>query len=318
VGFTSIGAAIKVLQGALASGPNTINVSGACRENVLINNVDQLTIAGSNGASITDASADTADVLDIRTPHVTIVGMTIDGLSGVNFDAVDCEQGSFCKLIGDTIQGGADGVGVYNPSSALIVGGVIQNITSDGIFAFGDVVAAGVTIQGNPVGVIVRRGGRATLSIADPASSPILAITQSTVASNSAGIQVGQGAEFSCAGCIVRDNRGDGVHLDVSAAATIQLGFLANGFTGVPPAITRNSGNGVYVGDLSSAIFKGASTVTGNGQPNISCTSPTSVTRGALTAAGGSAIPIARTNEGPDVIRYPVDQVGISLRHTER
>jgi hypothetical protein len=37
-------------------GPSTINVSGACHENVLFQNVDRLTIAGSNGASITDAS----------------------------------------------------------------------------------------------------------------------------------------------------------------------------------------------------------------------------------------------------------------------
>lgn len=130
-------------------------------------------------------------------------------------------------------------------------------------------------------------GQRSALPIRRPA--PFLQLPSLLSQAILLAFKVGQGAEFSCAGCIVRDNRGDGVHLDVSAAATIQLGFLANGFTGVPPAITRNSGNGVYVGDLSSATFKGASTVTANGQPNISCTSPTSVTRGALTAAGGSA-----------------------------
>jgi len=289
VGFTSIGAAIKVLQGALASGPNTINVSGACHENVLIKDLDLLTITGSNGASITDASGGTADVVDIRGSRVTISGMTIDVLNGVNFDAVDCEQASQCKLIGNTIQGGGDAVGVYNLCSAIIVGGVLQNATSDGIFANGDVVAAGVTIQGNPVGVVVRAGGRATVAIADPGSVPILAITPSIVANNNAGILVTEGGQFRCSGCIVQNNTGDGIHLDVSAVATVGPGFLSNGST-VRPAVTHNSGHGVYVGDVSSATFRGpASTVTGNGQPDILCNSPTAVTRGALVAAGGAA-----------------------------
>lgn len=287
VGFTSIGAALKVLQGALASGPNTINVSGACHENILIKDMDLLTIAGGNGASITDASGGTADVVDIRSSRVTITGMTIDGLNGVNYDTVDCEQASSCRLTGNTIQGDADAVGVYGLSTAFIVGGVIQNGTSSGILALGDVVAAGVTVQGNPVGVVVRRGARAQLGVADPASVPILAITPSIVTNNSAGVQVTQGAEFTCAGCIVRNNAGDGIHLDMSAAGTIQQAFLGNG-TAIPAAVTRNSGNGVYVGDLSSVTFKGASTVTGNAPPDISCNSSTSVTRGAVAAAGGN------------------------------
>jgi hypothetical protein len=287
-GLSSIGAALKMLQSPLFSGPNTINVSGSCRENLLINDMDLLTIAGSKGASLTDASGGTADVVDIRHSRVSIIGMTIDGLTGINYDAVDCEQMSQCTLVGNTIQGDADVVGVYNLSSALIVGGVIQNGTSDGIFALGDVVAAGVEIQGNPVGVIVRNGSRTRVRVADPASDPILTITPSTVANNSAGILVSQGAEFSCTGCIVQNNTGDGIHIDVSAAATIQAATLGNGST-IPPLVTGNSGNGVYVGDLSSATFKGTSTVTGNGQPDISCNSSTSVTRSALAAAGGPA-----------------------------
>jgi hypothetical protein len=286
-GLNSIGAALKFLQGTPVAESHTINVSGACRENLLINNMDLLTITGTNGASITDASGGTADVIDIRHSRVTIIGMIIDGLTGVYFDAIDCEQMSQCTLTGNTIQGDADVVGVYNLSSALIVGGAIQNGTSDGIFAFGDVVAAGVAIQGSPVGVIVRNGGRARVRVADPASDPILAITPTIVANNGTGILVSQGAEFSCTACTVDNNAGDGIHIDVSAAATIQPSTLANGST-IAPVVTGNSGNGVYVGDLSSATFKGNSTVTGNAQPNIWCNSSTSVTRSALAAAGGA------------------------------
>jgi len=85
-GLNSINAALKALNNSEDRGPTTINVSGACHENIVIQNMDRLTIAGSNGASITDASGDTADVVDIRNSTATITGMTIDGLTGVNYD----------------------------------------------------------------------------------------------------------------------------------------------------------------------------------------------------------------------------------------
>ena len=288
-GLTSINAALKVLQNSEEShGPNTINVSGACHENILIKGIDLLTIAGSPGASITDASGGAADVVDIRTSRVTITGMTIDGKNGVNNDAVDCEQASRCTLVGNTIQGDAEPVGVYTLSTALIVGGVLQNGTSDGLFAFGDVIAIGVQIQGNPVGVVVRQGGRVRVRVADPRSDPIQTVTPTTVANNGAGIEVSEGAQFTCAGCVVEDNSGDGIHADVSAAVTIGPGFLSDGSV-LQPSLTRNTGYGVYLGDLSSGTFRGpAVTVTGNGQLDILCNSPTSVSRRALAAAGGA------------------------------
>jgi hypothetical protein len=214
-GLHSIGAALKILQNAEGRGPTTINVSGACNENVLITDIDRLTIAGSRGASITDASGGAADVVDIRNSKVTIAGMTIDGKNGVNNDAVDCEQGSHCTLSGNIIQGGADAVGVYSLSSALVVGGVVQNGTSDGIFAIGDLAAFGVLIQGNPVGLVVRNGGRARIGFVGPGSFPGLARTPTTVENNGAGVQVVQ-AQFACSGCVIQGNFGDGINADVS------------------------------------------------------------------------------------------------------
>lgn len=290
-GLNSIGAALKALKHSEGSEPSVINVSGACRENVVIQNIDRLTIAGSRGASITDASDDAADVVDIRNSNVTITGMTIDGLSAVNNDAVDCEQGSHCTLLGNTIQGGADPVGVYTLSSALIVGGVLQNGTASGIFALGDVTAVGVLIHGNPVGVVVNAGGRARLVFLDPASFPGFAATQPTVEDNGAGVQVSQ-AQFACAGCIIQRNSGDGINADVSSEVRVAPGYPHDGSIH-PPSVTRNTGRGVYLGDLSSGIFTGLpSTVYGNGQPDINCDSATAVTRGALVAAGG----VAHTN----------------------
>ena len=286
-GLNSIGAALKALQHSEGTGPATINVSGACHENVLIQNTDRLTIAGSQGASLTDASGDTADVVDIRNSNVTITGMTIDGLSGVNQDAVDCEQGSHCTLLGNTIRGEADTVGVYTLSSALIVGGVLQNGTATGIFAFGDVTAAGVLIQGNPVGVVVNFGGRARMVGLDPASFPGFAKAQTTIENNGAGVRVIQ-AQFACAGCVIHGNGGDGINGDVSAEVRISPFYPHDG-SSVAPSVTANTGHGVYLGDLTSGSFSGPpSTVSGNGQPDIECNSATAVTRGALVAAGGA------------------------------
>lgn len=278
-GLTSINAALQVLKNSEEPlGPNTINVSGACSENVLIRNMDQLAIKGLNGGSVSDASAGTLDVIDVRNSRVTITGLTIDGENGGSFDGVDCEQGSHCTLIGNTIQGGLHAVSVWALSSALIVGGTLQNNTANGILARGDVYAVGVKIQGNPVGALVLRGGRLQAGVADPSFFPVSTASPTTIANNGAGVQVTEGAEFTCSGCLIESNAGDGIHVDVSAAASIASG-----------AVTGNAGFGVYVGDLSSASFHGSSAVSGNGRLDIQCASPTSVTRGALSAAGSPA-----------------------------
>jgi hypothetical protein len=287
-GLNSITAALRALKYSENGGPSTINVSGACHENVVIQNMDRLVISGSNGASITDASGGAADVVDIRNSHVTITGLTIDGQSGVNNDTVDCEQGSQCALMGNTIQGGAEPVGVYALSSVLIVGGVLQNGTFSGIFALGDVAAHGVLIQGNPVGLVVRFGGRARIGFVDPVYSPGFARAPTIIENNGAGVQVDQ-AHFACGGCVIQRNSGDGIHADVSSQVRINPAFFIDG-SSVAPSLTRNTGHGVFLGDLSSGMFAGPpSTVSGNGQPDIVCNAPTSVSRGALTAAGGAA-----------------------------
>jgi hypothetical protein len=291
-GLTSSNSALKALQSSEEShGPATINVSGACHENLVIKDMDRLTIAGSNGASITDASGDAADVVDIRNSRVTISGLTISGQNGVNNDAVDCEAGSQCTLIGNTIQGDSDAVGVYSNASVTIVGGVLQNNTTAGIgiYNIGDVSAFGVLIQGNPVGVLVRTGARARITSADPGVSPVLAVTPTTVENNGTGVDVSGGGSFSCSGCVVQNNSGDGIHADVSATIAVTKHFLADA-SSFAPSVTHNAGHGVYLGDLSGGTFLGTpSTVSGNRQPDIVCNSPTSVSRGALAAAGGAA-----------------------------
>src|SRR5215471_991937 len=64
-GLTQIQKAIHLLQQGEISGSNTILVSGSCKENITIQSIDNLTLTAQNGASISDNSGGTLDVIDI-------------------------------------------------------------------------------------------------------------------------------------------------------------------------------------------------------------------------------------------------------------
>src|SRR5262249_19197938 len=103
-GLTSIGAALKTLQYSEDHGPTTINVAGACRENILIQNTDRLTLNALQGASITDASGGLKDLIDINNSSgFTLRGFTLTG----GIDTVSCYYQSHCLLVQNTISGGS-------------------------------------------------------------------------------------------------------------------------------------------------------------------------------------------------------------------
>jgi len=114
--------AVKLLATTNPQGPNTISVIGSCRENILIQSVDRLTLITKKGASITDRSNGSLAVVDIEDSHsVTLQGFTINGGAG----GVNCGSASVCYLTGNTIQGG--GVGVSRGSHAFLESNVIQD-----------------------------------------------------------------------------------------------------------------------------------------------------------------------------------------------
>ena len=122
VGLTTIGAALKVVQFA---GPSTVNVSGACHENVVVQVVDRLTLNAVHGASINDPSGGNLSTVTIDDSRdVAINGFTING----GADGIDCQDGSVCRLNGNTIQGAVNGYGVGVFFSQLFLdGGTLQN-----------------------------------------------------------------------------------------------------------------------------------------------------------------------------------------------
>jgi hypothetical protein len=287
-GLSSIGAALKVLQHSEDRGPSTINVSGACHENILIQNTDRLTLNAVQGASITDASGGLMDLIDVNnSTGFTLRGFTLTG--GV--DTVSCYYQSHCLLVQNTIHGGSgNAIAVYPTSSAFVVGGVLQNSGLNGLLVRGDVIAAGVTSQNNGSnGAAVQEGGRMLFRPSDPAFDGVSISTPAVIQNNQFnGMRAVRSATVVCRGCTISGNAAEGVHLDLSAAGTFDAYFFSNN-SSTDTAISSNGGSGVSVGTLSNAAFFNNTSVTGNAQPDIACNTSTSVTLGALGAASGSA-----------------------------
>ena len=114
-GLSSIGAALQILQNPGSEGPKILNVAGACRENVTINGFDRLTLLAAPGATISDASGGTADVLQVLdSSTVHIEGFIMNG-------SVSCLEGSHCVFVADTFQGSSgDGVQVSRSYADLL------------------------------------------------------------------------------------------------------------------------------------------------------------------------------------------------------
>jgi len=266
-GFRSISAALAHLS---PFGSNTVTVYGACNENVVIQGIDRLTLIAAPGASISDASAGNANVIDISdSQRVTIQGFTING----GADGVDCHNHSFCHFSGNTIQGSAgDGVSVRD-SQADFSGDVLQNHAGAGLSVAikGLVSIAFATLQGNAFG---------GADVADGASLEIYG--NNTIKDNPGpGVFVTGGSRLRVFGGVITGNSGDGVGLADGSTATF-VSFFSN------VVISLNTGHGVSVGNLSFANFAPGITVSGNlPGPDVLCYAKFSATSGAQTNLGG-------------------------------
>src|SRR5215472_6888281 len=163
--LTSIGAALKALQSV--SGPSTIDVSGACNENVVIQSMDRLTLNAVNGASVSDASGGKQDVISIfDSRDVAINGFTInagsDGVSGAN--GISCNDWSSCRLALNVIQGAGSGAGfaVFQAAQATVDGDTFQNNGTGLVVHSGSKVRPGgqarlIASHSNGVGIHIAR-----------------------------------------------------------------------------------------------------------------------------------------------------------------
>ncbi len=265
-GYTTIGAAIKALQSIPVAGPATISVSGACHENVVIQSMDQLTLTAVKGASITDASGGTTDVLAVGpTSTVDVEGFTLNG-------SVGCYSASNCTFGSNVFQGSpGDGVSISR-SNAKLTADVIQNSIGRGL-----VVSAGSVALASDVNI--RHCGASGATTIDGGNLTVNTVNGSAFVDNAGdGIQsLAHSTLRINDGVVIQDNTGHGIR--VESASEASLGSLA---------INNNGGDGVSIGDLSFVWFRGSATVTGNHSgTDVDCRPQFSATRGAVGNIGG-------------------------------
>lgn len=264
--LSTINGALKLLS---PMGPNTVTVSGACNENVVIQSFDRLSLIANPGASVTDASNGNLDTILITDSQgISLTGFTING----GDTGVRCVNGSLCRLSGNTVQG-VQGYGVVvNGSRASLNGDTIQNNILRGLSVVDDgaVDASGITVQGNGDGVVLNTAGHVT------------AFGGTTIQNNQGfGVLAANGSTFRCFPCTITGNAIDGIRLLGASRAILDTFFGIN-------VITGNGGAGVFLRDLSFASFAVGDIVTGNaGGTDVVCAPQFSATRGAITNIGG-------------------------------
>src|SRR6516165_5974873 len=271
--LTTIGAALKLLK---PEGPNTINVSGSCHENVLIQSFQNLTLNAISGASITDASGGTGSVVDIEdSTDVTLQGLTING----GDVGVFCGDLSVCRFKNNTIQNATaapDGVGVWvGRSRATFNGDVVQHNSRQGVNVANGSTAYGFNIQVNNNGLFGIQIVGGSLFFGDV----------SIQNNGNFGVRVVGHSTFRLFAGTITGNAGSGVTVQSASEAMIQS------FDG-PINISSNGGNGVEIHDLSFAVFTNGAppplTIKGNTTtPDVHCFQLSFSAQGATTDIGG-------------------------------
>ena len=265
-GLNSIGAALKALRSSEDNGPNTINVSGACKENVVIQSMDRLTLTAVNGASVSDASGGTLDVISIQDSRdVSINGFTVNAGSGDSINGISCGDFSICRLSHNVIQGatGGGGFAVFSQAQATLDGDTLQN---------------------NGVGLVMRSGTK-------------IRSETFTSRNNAQGINIGRQA-FAYITAVVENNSDAGIVVQWQSTLELTSGSISgNGSVGAlvrqssfarfsDSTISGNAGGGVVLSDLSMGNFIGT-TVTGNGGgTDVVCNPQYSATRGVASTGG--------------------------------
>ena len=232
--------AVKLLANTNPQGPNTISVTGSCRENILIRGMDRLTLITKKGASITDRSNGSLAVVDIEDSHsLTLQGFTIIGGGG----GVNCGSASVCYLTGNTIEAG--GVGVGGGSRSFLESNVIQNggrgaTVEDGsqMFSSNDVfqsnAAQGIAI-GDGVYFVASNSSFLNNGVGILAAASNLLLHGGTISGS-----IGNGMTMLAASTVVfRDgatvigNGGDGVHLEDASFAGFQSATVTGNLSGL-------------------------------------------------------------------------------------
>lgn len=259
---------LNTIAKAGAQPPVTINVSGTCKESVLIQNFDRLTLITKTGAVIIGPSKDVnAAVTVANSGFVTLQGFLIQkGLNGVA-----CAENSVCNLTGLTVENATSAGVAFARSEGVLDSNIFQNNGFRGLnVANGSkVLVLGGTSQGNAdAGVAVVSGSE-------------LFMQNVTVQNNAGdGVRALLGSSVRLDDNTISGNGGNGISLFAQSNGSLEQITTGN-------VVTGNAGNGVWLSDLSFARFLNANNVSGNlTQPDVTCVPQFSATRGAGTVGG--------------------------------
>lgn len=220
----SVNTAIKEAQPG-----DVIEVSGNCKETVLVPaEKANITLDGLGKATLS-AAQDTAFTVTVLGRNITVKGFTITG----GRIGIAVGRGAFVIIdsnkIGNTNPQGTPGFGI----------GVSVNQTSS-------VALVNNTIENNPlVGILIHERSSARIGFVEAVAAAQLA--PNTIQNNAQGIIISRGGQARVVGGSISKNKGDGVrverggHLEI-AASTIN----ANGGNGI--SVTSGSGLELVIG----------------------------------------------------------------------
>lgn len=248
--------------------PVTINVSGTCKESVLIQNFDRLTLNAKPGAVISGPSKDVnAAVTITNSAFVALQGFLIQS----GFYGVACVENSVCHLAGLTVENATNEGVRYSRAGGTVDTTVFQNNAGRGLNVVNGsrVLVLGGTSQGNgDVGVAVVSGSNLTIfhaTIQNNAGSGVVAMVGSTV---------------RLFDNTISGNAGNGISLFSQSSGSLEQDVTGN-------VVTGNVGVGVVLRDLSFARFFDTNNVSGNlTQPDVACRPQFTATSGAGTVGG--------------------------------
>jgi hypothetical protein len=257
----SINSAIGKLDRSLS---NTVNVTGNCTENILVNGHRDLTIAAQGAATLSSADVNFGTVEIIGSSRVTLSGLTING----GFNGVQCDDRSVCVLSGVNVVGGTGGgLALQKQSTADVIGGSIINSGGNGIGVFG---ASSVNVSPGPNNTPVVISGHTEPQFQSAygifaQDGSFVRVDGATITGNNNGAAGERGAVLKLLGTTITGNSGVGVSV---RASTVQV-------TG---AVTNNGSHGIRVRELAYLVFSGATDLTGNVGLYVRCDNVTSTT----------------------------------------
>jgi hypothetical protein len=249
----TIGAALQLLNDLIGNlGPNTIEVSGSCKENITVTGLSDLTLTAKNGASITDASGGATPTIVIsKSANFGLSGFAIRGGGGPFNATVLCISNSTCYLSSNDVQNtnGNAVAAVLGATVALDHDVLEQSATGLWVISGAQAQVVAATIRNNAIGVNATFGS-------------FYGDNGATIENNAVyGLFINNHSSAASGGDTITGN-GTGVRVNVQS----EVGFAPTGNT------INGNVTGVSIGDQSWVNFLGAATVSGSGtQPDIQC-----------------------------------------------